>query len=93
MFESGEVYTNRYRDQYKFVKIDENRYRFEMTGDSMNYGRFGGREGQEGLDPQDLGMFDPSGGPYISIGTGIDGKKIVKISADEDTYIVEVEND
>ena len=34
-------------------------------------------------------MFDPSGGPYVGLGTKIDGKKIVKISSLEDTFVVE----
>ena len=29
--------------------------------------RFGGHDFQEGIDLNDLGMFDPSGGPYVSI--------------------------
>ena len=39
---------------------------------------------------QDLGMFDPSGGPYVSLGTKIDGKEIVRISVFDDTFIVDV---
>jgi hypothetical protein len=38
---------------------------------SMNYMRYGGREGQEEIDMNDLGFFDPSGGPYVAIGSKI----------------------
>ena len=34
-----------------------------------------------------------SGGPYVGLGTKIDGKEIVKISSLEDTFIVEVKKD
>ena len=36
---------------------------------------------------------NPSGGPYVGLGTKIDGKEIVKISSLEDTFIVEVKKD
>jgi hypothetical protein len=42
-----------------------------MEGDSLTYCRFGGKEGQEGIDHDDLGMFDPMGGPYVGVGSGI----------------------
>ena len=90
MYKSDEKYTNRYGDEYKFTKVSPNGYLFEMTGSSMEYCRFGGREGQQGLNWDDLGMFDPSGGPYVALGTKIDGKEIVKISSFEDTFVVEV---
>jgi hypothetical protein len=34
--------------------------------------RFGGKEGQDGIDPRtDLGFFDPSGGPFVAVGSEI----------------------
>lgn len=33
MFKSNKTYTNRYRDEYKWVAENETTYRFEMTGD------------------------------------------------------------
>ena len=62
---------NRYGDEYSYVKHDDNLYRFNMDGEGMKYSRYGGKEGQEEIDLNDLGMFDPSGGPYVAIGSKI----------------------
>ena len=91
MFKSNKTYTNRYSDQYKWVTENETTYRFEMTGDSMKYCRYGGREGVEGVDTSDLGMFDPSGGPFVALGMEIDGRKIKKLYSTENGFGAEVE--
>src|SRR5210317_2489774 len=62
---------NRYGDEYHWEKLNDKEYKFVMEGDSMKYCRYGGKEGQEKLDPNDLGMFDPSGGPYVAVGSKI----------------------
>jgi hypothetical protein len=62
---------NRYGDEYHYEKIGENEYKFVMEGDSMKYCRFGGKHLQEHIDYDDLGMFDPSGGPYVAVGDKI----------------------
>ena len=59
---------NRYGDEYHWERINDNKYKFVMEGKSLDYCRYGGKEGQRGIDPNDLGMFDPSGGPYVEIG-------------------------
>lgn len=69
---------NRYGDEYDFVEVD--RDTLAMVGD-LNYWIYGGKEGQNNVDLSDLGSVDPSGGPYISIGTIINGRKVVHISA------------
>ena len=90
MFGSSKVYTNRYGDKYVFSQLFENQYLFKMEGDSLNYCRYGGKEGQVGLDMQDLGMFDPSGGPYVALGTKVDGKPIIRIRESALGFVVEV---
>lgn len=80
MFKSSVQYTNRYKDSYTWIKVSENTYEFTMDSDSMKYCRYGGREGDEGIDITDLGMFDPSGGPYVCLGMEIDGKPITRLS-------------
>jgi len=67
---------NRYGDEYDFVKVNENTY--EIVGE-LNYWRYGGKEGQDNIDFDDLGFVDPSGGPYISTGMEIEGREIVRI--------------
>ena len=42
-----------------------------MAEDDMAYMRMGGKEGQEQIDMNDLGMFDPPGGPYVEIGSKV----------------------
>ena len=90
MFESNKEYTNRYRDTYRWTPKEDNTYLFEMDGNSMVYVRMGGREDVKGIDMSNLGMFDPSGGPYISLGMKVDGKPITRISSTEDGMLVEV---
>jgi hypothetical protein len=69
---------NRYGDEYRFEKVNDNTY--TIKGD-LNYWRFGGKEGQEGIDDNDLGFVDPSGGPFISIGYMIEGRPVKRISS------------
>lgn len=72
---------NRYGDQYIFEKISENTY--TIVGD-LKYWRYGGREGQERMDFNDLGFVDPSGGPFISLGYQIEGREVVRIGVEGD---------
>ena len=72
---------NRHGDVYDFVQEGDNTYR--IAGD-LKYWRFGGKEGQHQIDMNDLGMCDPSGGPYMAVGMMIEGRKIVRISAHGD---------
>ena len=79
---------NRHGDEYKFVEVDQDS--FTIEGD-LKYWRYGGREGQEQLDLNDLGFVDPSGGPFIELGMKIEGRKIVRISAQGEHIFFEVE--
>lgn len=99
MFVSEKEYINRYNDTYTWKKLDdpthhfgpigkEVAYVFEMSGDSLKYCRIGGKEGQDELDCNDLGMFDPSGGPFVTIGTAIDEKKITRIQSYKQSFMV-----
>jgi hypothetical protein len=62
---------NRYGVEYSYVKYDDNLYRFNMDEEGMKYSRYGGKEDQEGIDPNGLGFFDPSGGPFVAVGSKI----------------------
>jgi hypothetical protein len=62
---------NRYGVEYSYVKYDDNLYRFNMDEEGMKYMRVGGKEGQDGIDRTDLGFFDPSGGPFVAVGSKI----------------------
>lgn len=78
---------NRYGDEYDFVKVDDNTY--TIVG-SLNYWRYGGREGQEQMDFNDLGFVDPSGGPFISLGYKIEGKSVKRIRAEGEKIYFDV---
>jgi hypothetical protein len=84
-------YRNRYGDEYWFENIEPDKYRFVMAGTSMKYCRYGGHELQEGLDYNDLGMFDPSGGPYVAIGTELPIGKVKRIRSSEEGVVLTVE--
>jgi hypothetical protein len=62
---------NRHGVEYSYVKYDDNLYRFNMDEEHIKYMRFGGKEGQDGIDRTDLGFFDPSGGPFVAVGSEI----------------------
>lgn len=79
---------NRYGDCYDFKKIDENKY--VIVGD-LKYWRYGGQEGQEDVDYDNLGFVDPSGGPFIGIGSKIEDRKITRIWIDDNCVYFEVE--
>jgi hypothetical protein len=91
MFKSNIKYTNRYRDVYTWTKLSNNTYEFAMEGESMKYCRYGGKEGAEGIDTNDLEMFDPSGGPYVTLGDVIDGRKIKRLYSTSKGFGAEVE--
>ena len=79
---------NRYGDEYTFTKIHENTY--GITG-NLKYWRFGGQEGQESIDYSNIGFADPSGGPFISAGYMIEGRKVSRIFIAENKICFEVE--
>ena len=79
---------NRYGDEYEFKKINANTY--TITGE-LKYWRYGGKEGQQTIDDNDLGFVDPSGGPFIACGYIIDGRKVVRIRSFGDEIYLDVE--
>jgi hypothetical protein len=78
---------NRYGDEYEFIRLDDNKY---VVSGELKYWRFGGKEGQDTIDFNDLGYVDPSGGPFMAVGSMIEGRKITRISADDDRVVFEV---
>ena len=89
MFKSDTMYTNRYSDSYMWEAVNDTTYKFVMDSKAMKWCRYGGREGVKGIDTSNLGMFDPSGGPYVCLGMEIDGKPITRIYSETDTFCVE----
>ncbi len=79
---------NRHGDEYTFEKVNENTY--IIVGD-LKYWRYGGRKGQAQMDFSDLGFVDPSGGPFIQVGTSIEDRKINRIRSVGEKLFFEVE--
>jgi len=88
---------NRYGKEYWFEQVDLKTYRFHMEEKTGGFGiRFGGKEGQEKLDRNDLGMFDPSGGPFVAVDAGVwlddnTMAKVTNIKSNETGIYIEVE--
>lgn len=79
---------NRHGDEYDFVKVEQNTY--TITG-NLKYWRYGGQEGQDDVDYNNLGFVDPSGGPFIGIGSQIEGRRVVRIRMDGEQIFFDVE--
>lgn len=86
----SKIQKNRYGVEYSFEPISEGVFEFKMDPKEMQYCRCGGKPNQEGIDFNDLGFFDPPGGPWISIGQPIEGKNVVKISSVEGKILLTV---
>lgn len=70
---------NRHGVQYSFEPIDKNTYK--LIGDFGNFIRYGAMDGETKVDFNNLRFVDPSGGPFIGIGSFVDGREVTKISA------------
>jgi len=82
---------NRDGKEYSFERVDDNTYKFIMAEEDAMYMRVGGREGQDQIDMNDLGYFDPSGGPFISIDSIIEYKRVSRIRKTEEGILMDVE--
>jgi len=83
---------NRYGDEYHWEKLNDKEYKFVMEDELINYCRYGSKEGQQEIDVNDLGMFDPSGGPYVAIGYLVEGKAVEHIRRTEEGFVVKVKS-
>ena len=79
---------NRYGNRYEFEPIGANLY--TITGE-LDHWRYGGQEGESTVDLNNLGFVDPSGGPFIKLGYLIQGRAVVRISAQDGKITLEVE--
>lgn len=79
---------NRNGVEYRFEQVDPNTYTIKGA---LEYWRYGGQEGQQHIDYDNLGFVDPSGGPFIGLGYRIEGRKVVRIRSRDDQLLFEVE--
>ena len=80
---------NRYGHTYDFVACGNKIYVFEASENMMKYCRYGGKPNADDVDPNDLGVFDLSGGPFVSEGFEFDGMKVKRIFAKDGKIFVE----
>ena len=84
---------NRYGVEYSFTRVEDHMYRFNIAESEMSVMRMGGREE---IDMEDLGFFDPSGGPFVEVGSKIYWDKepltVRRIMSRESGLFVEVVN-
>jgi hypothetical protein len=78
---------NRYGNEYWFADAGEKI--FSVEGD-LDYWRFGGKEGEEGINESDLGFADPSGGPFLCSGFDTGSGTVKRIFVDNGKIMVEV---
>lgn len=78
---------NRYGEEYSFELVRENTYKF--VGNTK-WCRMGGQENEPDIDQNNLGFFDPSGGPFISQGYDINGKPVKRIFIEKNEVCFEV---
>lgn len=63
--------TNMYGYEYEFVRVSADTYKFVMSEENLTARRMGGIKGESSINMNNLGMFDPPGGPYVAIGSCI----------------------
>jgi hypothetical protein len=76
---------NRHGKQYSFEPVEANVYKYVGK---LDYCRMGAVEGQQAIDYNNLGFFDPSGGPFVGVGGYLNGCEIVKIASTPDGIFI-----
>lgn len=79
---------NRYGETYSFELVEPNVYRY--VGNT-SYCRMGAVEGQDAVDLNNLGFFDPAGGPFVGVGGMLNGHEILKIASTTDGIYITVQ--
>ena len=85
---------NRYNIEYSFAKVEDSLYQFHIPESETSLIRVGGREEAE-INMEDLGFFDPSGGPFVEVGSkiyeGCNALTVTRIMSRADGLFVEAE--
>ena len=79
-------YRNRYGAEYSYEHIEGKTYKFVMSEEDLKWCRWSNREDGEGL-----GMFDPSGGPFVAVGSRCQVGVVNKILYKDNNVFIEVE--
>lgn len=84
---SIELY-NRYHSKLWLEFIEDNKWVLKGDNDAMDYYRVGYEH-----DNKSIRFIDPSGGPFLSVGTIVNGKKITSIERGTSDYIFILEDE
>lgn len=80
---SDKVYTNRYGDTWFVSEIASNSFQFHISGEGCM--RVGGT-------PSEIAFIDPSGGPFLDVGSvEIDGHLVTRIVRTSSGWVLMVE--
>lgn len=83
----SKVYQNRYGADYWFEPLDNGAYKFCMSETEMAHCRMGA---DASGDFTNLSFFDPSGGPFISVGSRLEFGTVNKITVGDTGIVVHV---
>ena len=75
-----EKYTNSYGDEYTFTLQDDGNIKWEQN---VTYCRYGFDK-----DPNVITMIDPSGGPFISVGSTQMGMRVIGLEKMDTGYLI-----
>lgn len=82
------IYKGRYGDTFQFEPVETNKYLFNHS--NLNYCRYLGTE--NGLDCDNMGAIDPSGGPYLAKNWfKIDDKLVIRIIVEDKNIYFKVQ--
>lgn len=79
-YEADTLYRNRYGVEWQLKTLETGVYLFDFPVKELQYCRYGGKVGETGINMNDLGFIDPSGGPFLSDSDFVEGKKVKSIS-------------
>lgn len=77
---------NRYRSENQLIQSVKDTHKWYLVFNNpieIDWCRILLKEGEHDFSKKDYFAIDPSGGPFISVGSEIEGYKVTKISRDE----------
>jgi hypothetical protein len=82
-------YRNNMNNEYWWTPKGENE--FLLNSESDNRPRMGGHVGVLGYTPDDLGVFEATGGPRVKIGDTVEGRVVNHIRSTDEGFVVTVD--
>ena len=82
-------YRNSMNNEYWWTPKSENE--FLLNSQSDNRPRMGGHVGILAFTPEDLGVFEATGGPRVKIGDTVEGRVVNHIRKTDEGFVVTVD--